>query len=135
MMAFSIGVVFAVCVGAFGSLVGLDRERGFYPTIMIVIALMYALFSAIGGSTSALVREAVPIAVFVLASVLGFKRSLWFVVFALVGHGLFDAIHGRLIFNPGVPMWWPWFCSAYDIVAGIYLALLIKINRVPARPL
>jgi hypothetical protein len=134
MMAFVVGVVLAFCIGVFGSVVRLDRERGFYPTVMIVIALLYALFAAIGGSASALALEAMPITVFVAASVLGFKRSLWFVVGALVGHGLFDAIHGLLISNPGVPAWWPAFCSAYDVVAGLYLAWLLKSNRVPAGP-
>lgn len=131
-MAFVVGIVLASCIGAFGSLVRLDRDRAFYPTIMIVIALLYALFAAIGGSTRALALEAIPIFAFILASVLGFKRSLWFVVGALVAHGLFDAVHGHLISNPGVPAWWPAFCLAYDVVAGLYLAWLLKSNRVPA---
>lgn len=134
-MAFVVGIVLAFCIGAFGSLVRLDRDRAFYPTIMIVIALLYALFAAIGGSTRALALEAIPISAFVLASVLGFKRSLWFVVGALVAHGLFDAVHGHLISNPGVPAWWPAFCLAYDVVAGLYLAWLITSKRVSARPL
>lgn len=134
-MAFVVGIVLAFCIGAFGSLVRLDRDRAFYPTIMIVIALLYALFAAIGGSTRALALEAIPISAFVLASVLGFKRSLWFVVGALVAHGMFDAVHGHLISNPGVPAWWPAFCLAYDVVAGLYLAWLITSKRVSARPL
>jgi hypothetical protein len=32
--------------------------------------------------------------------------------------------HGQLIANPGVPAWWPAFCSAYDGVAAGYLAYL-----------
>ena len=52
---------------------------------------------------------------------------------ALAGHGVFDLIHASLIANPGVPLWWPQFCSAYDIVAGAYLAWLIKSGRVSAR--
>lgn len=134
MTAFIVGAVLAFCFGLFGSLVRLDRERAFYPTIMIVIALLYALFAAIGGSLEALALEAVPISLFILAAVLGFKRSLWLVVAALIGHGLFDAVHGHVISNPGVPAWWPAFCSAYDIVAGLYLAWLLKRARVSARP-
>ena len=133
-VAFLIGVVLAVVVGIFGSVVRLDRERGFYPTIMIVIALLYGLFAAIGESVEALAQEALPMLGFILAAVLGFKRSLWIVVAALVGHGLFDAVHGQLIANPGVPGWWPAFCSAYDVVAGLYLAFLLRTGRVAARP-
>jgi hypothetical protein len=134
-LAFAVGVVLAFSIGVFASLVRLDRERAFYPTVMMVIALLYLLFAAIGESTRALALESIPMAFFVAAAVLGFKRSLWFVVGALIGHGLFDAVHGRFIINPGVPTWWPAFCSAYDIVAGLYLAWLLKSNRLPARPL
>lgn len=134
-MAYVVGIVLACCIGAFGSLVRLDRDRAFYPTIMIVIALLYALFAVMGGSTRALALEAIPGTAFILASVFGFKRSLWFVVVALVAHGLFDALHGHLISNPGVPSWWPAFCLAYDVVAGLYLAWLLTSRRVPARPL
>ena len=54
----------------------------------------------------------------------GFRGSLWLAVTALAGHGVFDAIHGRLI-NPGVPVWWPAFCGAYDVGAAAYLAFLL----------
>jgi hypothetical protein len=70
--------------------------------------------------------------VFIVAAVAGFKTSLWIVAAALVGHGVFDFVHASLIANPGVPVWWPPFCSSYDVVAGAYLAVLIKTGRVRA---
>jgi hypothetical protein len=129
-MAFLAGVTLALSIGLLMSFTNFDRDRSFYPTIMIVIALYYALFAVIGSSPKALVLEAVPIAVFVVAAVAGFKYSLWPVVVALIAHGVFDVIHGQLIFNPGVPTWWPNFCLGYDVVAGLYLAWLLKTNRV-----
>ena len=75
-----------------------------------------------------------PGAAFIAAAVVGFKSSLWLVALALAVHGVFDLVHGRLIFNPGVPAWWPAFCSAYDVVAGAYLAWLLKSNRVRSAP-
>ena len=65
------------------------------------------------------------IAIFVSASLLGFKRNLWIVVVALFAHGVFDLVHGLVIANPGVPDWWPMFCLAYDVVAAAYLAMLL----------
>ena len=65
---------------------------------------------------------------------IGFKRNLWIVASALVAHGIFDLVHAGLITNPGVPIWWPEFCSAYDIVAGVYLAVLLRNGRVSASP-
>jgi hypothetical protein len=128
-----IGVVLALAVCVSATLLGLDRDRAFYPTVMIVIASYYALFAAMGGSARALVIESAVITVFLAAAVFGFKRSLWLVVAGLVAHGVFDFVHGHLIANPGVPAWWPTFCLAYDAVAGAYLAWLL-IRRKPRAP-
>ncbi|HEY8258753.1 MAG TPA: hypothetical protein VIG08_13935 [Gemmatimonadales bacterium] len=62
-------------------------------------------------------------------------RSLWIVVAGLAAHGVFDALHDRLIANPGVPEWWPQFCGMYDVVAAGYLAWLLLRRVVPARAL
>jgi hypothetical protein len=127
-----VGAVLALAVGLFASLVGLDRDRAFYPTVVIVIVLYYALFAVMGGAMQALLVELVAIAAFVGAAVAGFKRSAWLVVAALAAHGIFDFVHARLISNPGVPMWWPEFCMAYDLVAAAYLALLLCRPKVHA---
>jgi hypothetical protein len=46
-------------------------------------------------------------------------------VAALAGHGVVDAVHGRLIANAGVPAWWPAWCLAYDVGAAAWLAWLL----------
>ncbi|MEP7212992.1 MAG: hypothetical protein ABI791_07950 [Acidobacteriota bacterium] len=125
-MEYLIGVALALAVGLSLTVLGMDRDRSLYPAIMIVIAAYYELFAVIGGSTHALVAETAVAAVFVGLSVAGFKSTLWLVVAALAGHGLFDLVHGRLIENPGVPAFWPAFCFAYDVIAAGYLALLIS---------
>ena len=56
-VALLIGVFLALAVGVFATSVGLDRDRAFYPTVTIVIALLYALFAVMGESADALVRE------------------------------------------------------------------------------
>jgi hypothetical protein len=128
-LAYLIGVVLALAVGAVGTLFRLDRDRAFYPTIMIVIALYYVLFAVMGGSNRALGVEATVMVVFFAASIIGFKYSLWLVAAALAMHGLFDLVHQRLIANPGVPVWWPPFCLTYDVVAAGYLAWLLRRGR------
>jgi hypothetical protein len=125
-----IGFVLALGISIGATVIGFDRERSFYPTVLMVIALLYALFAMIAGSTHALLLESLPIALFVLAAVTGFKKQLWWVVAGLIGHGLFDFMHGHFISNPGVPLWWPGFCLTYDVVAGGYLAFLLKQSRV-----
>ncbi len=131
-MAFLIGAVLALSVGLLATVIGLDRDRAFYPTVMIVIASYYALFAVLGGSIQVLVIESMVIVAFLGASIAGFKRSLWLVVAALAAHGVFDLVHGHLIENPGVPAWWPFFCLAYDVVAAAYLAWLLLRSKVHA---
>ena len=125
-MEYLIGVILALAISIFATAVGFDRSRAFYPVVMIVIATYYALFALMGGSQRALALECVVIAGFVTASVLGFKLNLWWVVAALFAHGVFDFIHGHLISNPGVPVWWPGWCLSYDVTAAGYLAWLLR---------
>jgi len=124
-MEFLIGVTLALVVSIFATMTGLDRDRGFYPVVLIVIALLYDLFAAMAGSAQALGLDTLAMVVFVVAAVVGFKTSLWLVVAALVGHGLFDFVHSYLITNPGVPVWYPSFCLGYDVMAAFYLGWLL----------
>jgi hypothetical protein len=125
-LALLVGGFLALAVGALlGTGVGLDRDRAFYPTVAAVVASYYVLFAVMADSTHALLVEAAIAGVFLAVAMAGFRGSLWLAVAALAGHGVFDAIHGRLIVNPGVPVWWPAFCGAYDVVAAAYLAFLL----------
>ncbi len=131
-MEYLIGAVLALTVSLLATWVGFDRDRAFYPTVLVVIASYYGLFAVMGGSVSALAAEVVAMGVFLLASVLGFRRNLWLVVGALAAHGVFDLVHGHIIDNPGTPAWWPMFCLSYDIAAAAYLAWLLKRSSVAA---
>ena len=134
-MAFMVGAVLALSIGLSATFLGLDRDRAFYPTVMIVVASYYALFAVMGGSAHALATESIAILGFLAAAVAGFRTSLWLVVIALAAHGLFDLIHGYFIVNPRVPAWWPSFCLAYDVVAAAYLAWLLSRSTIrAARP-
>lgn len=131
-MPYLVGALLALGVSGTATLIRLDRDRAFYPTVMAVIASYYALFAVMGGSPHALGVETAVITIFCAAALAGFKYSLWLVVAALAAHGIFDAFHGQLIANPGVPVWWPQFCLTYDIVAAGYLAWLLLRRGVAA---
>jgi uncharacterized protein YaaW (UPF0174 family) len=121
-MEYWIGAGLALGVGLFAALVGLDRDRAFYPTVLIVVASYYVLFAVMAGSVPALRSEALALALFAAVAVVGFRTSLWWVAAALAAHGLFDFLRGPLIANPGVPAWWPGFCLSYDVAAAAWLA-------------
>ena len=125
MLPYVVGIVLSIGVALFARWVGFDRDRAFYPTVLIVIASYYVLFAAMIGSIQTVVLESAVMAVFVIAAVAGFKWSAWITVAALAGHGLQDAVHGHIVANTGVPAWWPAWCLAYDVGAAGALAWLL----------
>ncbi len=124
-MEYFVGVMVALSVAGLAALIGLDRERAFYPTVLIVIASYYALFAVMGASGRVLGMESAVVAGFSLVAVFGFKRNMWLVAAAIAGHGVFDFVHHALIENPGVPVWWPGFCGTVDLILGAWLAILL----------
>lgn len=125
-MAYLIGIVLSVVVALFARRTGLDRDRAFYPTVLIVVGSYYVLFAAMSGSVHTVLLESAIIAVFAITAVVGFKSSAWIVVIGLAGHGVLDAVHGNVVANSGVPVWWPAFCGTYDVGAAAVLAWLVR---------
>ena len=125
-MPYVIGLVASAGVAMFARYVGFDRDRAFYPTVVIVVALYYVLFAVMSGSVQTVVLESVVMSLFAIAAVVGFKSSAWIVVAALAGHGVFDAVHGHIIENAGVPAWWPAWCLSYDVGAAAWFGWLLR---------
>jgi hypothetical protein len=132
-MEYLIGLFLSLAVAGFAIIIGLDRERAFYPTVLIVIASYYVLFAAVAASGRTLVIEIAVASGFLLLATIGYKRSLWLVAIALVGHGVFDTVHHLLIENPGVPRWWPGFCLVFDVILGGLLAVRLLRQKLAIR--
>jgi hypothetical protein len=128
-MGYAIGVLAAMLVSAFARVTGFDRDRAFFPTVLVVVAHYYLLFAAIGGSTRAFLIESLTMAAFVLLAVAGFKRGPALVATGLIAHGVFDVLHSGIVSNPGVPEWWPAFCMAFDVVAGVLVMVVPTPDR------
>lgn len=128
-MEYIVGTALAFLVIGTTAYAGLARERSFFPTVVIVVASYYILFAAMAAPGQTLLLESLAAAVFVAAAFIGFRASPWIIVAALVGHGLFDGVHHRVIANPGVPAWWPGFCMTFDVAAGGLLASFLLIRR------
>ncbi len=125
-MPLLVGLVLSLGVAVFARRTGLDRDRAFYPTVLIVVALYYVLFAVMSGSTRAVLIESLVMTGFATAAVTGFWWSRWIVVAGLFAHGVMDTFHGHVIENTGVPVWWPAFCAAYDIGAAAWMAWYAK---------
>ena len=78
-------------VGGFANVIGFDRDRAFYPTVLIVIASYYVLFALMGEAQypRLLFAEIAAGLLFLLLAVLGFKTSMWLVAGGVAAHGLF----------------------------------------------
>ncbi|MCC7435033.1 MAG: hypothetical protein IT363_10145 [Methanoregulaceae archaeon] len=135
-MEYLIGVGLALAICTFAAAVGLDRQRAFYATMVLVVATYYVLFAVLGGTLRSLLSESlVAIAFFALAA-FAFKKNEWLIVAGLVGHGVFDGFHHLLVDNPGVPAFWPGFCLSFDVLAGGFLAaLLVRRSKVALHPI
>jgi hypothetical protein len=128
-MEYLVGILLALGTVVLAALIGFDRERSFYSTVLIVVATYYVLFAVMGATRRTLMLEIAIATGFILFSLIGFKGNLWLVAAALVGHGIFDFIRPSLIANPGVPQWWPGFCMAFDVIFGGWLALRLLQRR------
>ena len=132
-MEYLIDLLVSLAVAGFAIVVGLDRERALYPIVLIVAASYYVLFAVIAASGGILITEIAVASGFLLLAAIGYKRSLWLVAIALVGHGVFDTVHRLLIKNPGVPHWWPGFCAVIDVIFGGLLGWRLWRRRLAAR--
>jgi hypothetical protein len=122
MLPYVVGLILSLGMAVFARCVGFDRDRAFYPTVLIIVASYYVLFAVTSGSVESVLLESIIMTLFAIAAVAGFKASPWIVVAALAGHGAFDAVHGHLVQNAAVPAWWPGWCLTYDIGAAGALA-------------
>jgi hypothetical protein len=127
-MEYIVGVALALVVCGAASLLGMDRDRVFYPTVLIVIASYYVLFAVIDGSGRVLLSEIAIAAVFTVIAVVGFKRNSWLVLAAFAAHGVMDFFHHTLVHNTGVPPGWPGFCLAFDLSAAVFVGCMLALR-------
>jgi hypothetical protein len=124
LIAFIIGVALAIALSIFGRLTGYEKDRSFFPTLLIVIASYYLLFATLTDSVSTLLIE---IAVALFFAVIAVWGSFKFPVLVGAGialHGFFDFTYGHFYINSGVPVWWPAFCAGIDIPFGLWVMYL-----------
>jgi hypothetical protein len=113
-------------VAVLAHLSGLDREKSFYATVLLVVGSYYLLFATMAGATDDLLPEMAFFGLFAAAAVVGFRHSMWIVVAGLAAHGLFDFVRGGFLAGSGVPVWWPGFCGSYDVAAAAILAVITR---------
>jgi len=75
-MEYLTGLILSLAVAISAAIIGFDRERAFYPTVLIVIASYYVLFAAMGASRRALIIEIVVASGFLLSARAWLQKEL-----------------------------------------------------------
>ena len=101
-----------------------------YPVCLLSLPALYIGFALYGHDMVALQWELIIALPFLLAAMLcsikGLTYSAYIMAAAWLLHGVYDVLHGQLFNNAGVPLWWPAFCGAVDIIIGLYLIALAR---------
>jgi hypothetical protein len=119
MLSFIIGIALAAFIAFVSNIAAFDKDKSFYPTVLIVIASYYVLFAVISGQ--ALIIESLFALIFVALAIVGMHFVPMLIGIALILHALFDLVHPHFIVNPGVPIWWRSFCGGFDLVIGVWV--------------
>ncbi len=120
-MEYLIGLISTVFIVALAKFTKFENDRSFYPTILIVIGLLYVLFAVIDGGRQTILFESLIAIVFMTIAVIGSKKSQILVGIGIILHGIFDISHPLFWENKGVPIFWAGFCSAIDVTLGAYV--------------
>jgi hypothetical protein len=124
-MEYLIGIGLAVVVCLFATLVGFDRDRVFYPTLVTVIATYYILFAAIGSSTQVLALESLIAGAFLVLAVGRVQEE------SVGDCGCPRRTRSCRLFSSRVHSesrcapWLPGFCLSFDVLAAAFLAILL----------
>jgi hypothetical protein len=112
------GLALALGLVRFAGRQGPRRARCLYAVGLVVAALIYLGFAAAGRASAALLAtEALGVAVYGTAAVLGFRR--WPSVLALgwATHVMWDTpLHVEGAAAVYTPDWYPWLCVSFDLV-------------------
>ena len=127
-MEYLIGTVLGLMIAGLAKLLNFDKDRSFYPVILIVIAMYYVLFAFMSENADVIIKELIVALLFSAVAIIGARLSVLFVAIGLITHGVFDIFHSRFVLNVEVPLWWPGFCASIDIVLGIVVLYLMKMR-------
>ncbi|MGJ8669628.1 MAG: hypothetical protein ACSHXK_09090 [Oceanococcus sp.] len=112
-----LGLGFAIAILA--HLIRFERDRSFYPTILIVIASYYVLFAVMSGES--VVVELLIACFFSAIAIAAAVRWGSAIGWGILLHGVFDFTRNGIIGDGGAPHWWPEFCGGIDVALGVCL--------------
>ncbi len=104
-----------------------DRDKSFYPTVLIVIAFYYVLFAILYGSERAILTQVVIATAFCAIAIAGRRIGVYCVAAGIAAHGVYDFAYATFGIDHGAPQWWPVFCGVIDIILGAAAVAAVKL--------
>jgi hypothetical protein len=100
-------------------------DRVVLATFLAAMPLIYTWCALLRGNTSDLALEAVGIAIYAGAAIVGYLRAPWLIGAGIIAHGLaWDAWHhGR---SGYVPDWYSAACLVVDIGIGVFALVYLR---------
>jgi len=126
---FLIGICLTIAVLGISGAIGLHKERGVWPSLLIAIATFYIVFALEHSDNGVIAFQSVIALGFMALALIGYKTSLWFIAAGLALHGVFDAISLKYSANPA-PDWWGPFCIGVDGLLALMLSIWILRGRI-----
>jgi len=129
LLPFLIGIGLTIAVLGVNAAIGLHKERGVWPSLLIAIAAFYVVFAFEHSDHSGIGLQSVIALGFMALALIGYKSSLWLIVAGLVLHGIFDAVSLAYTANPA-PNWWGPFCIGVDGLLALMLCWWMLRGRI-----
>ena len=126
--ALVVGAVIAVFVVLRFRARRLEQTKWAYPMLLATFPIYYWIFAVYAADYSALLNEFMAGAAFFAIAYAAYRfrtfATLLLLAIGYVTHAAYDYYHAMFFINSGVPIWWPEFCGAVDVLVGGYIAYL-----------
>jgi hypothetical protein len=121
-----IGAALAAATVLLLSRAGMVRS-GIVALVVIAVAGFWPLFAVAAQDDGQIVLHMTLFATFAAAAMFSSRIGIAGLAIALIAHGVLDAALFTTP-HPG-PLWWPAFCSGYDVTFGVMLLVSLRIRR------
>lgn len=139
--ALVVGIIVAISLVLRFKKSKLEYNKFTYSLLLVTFPFYYFAFAIYGNDYDALMLEFVAGLVFFAVGLLSLKVKpvyrFGLLALGYILHGIYDITHHIFFINAGMPVWWPEFCGAVDVLIGLYL-ITIAFNsraRTPHNPL
>jgi hypothetical protein len=96
-------------------------------TILVAIAFIYVGFSLKDNPVSLIVLEVSVSLGFYFMALIGYTRNGFAIAYGIILHGVWDICHHNgFLIGTNIANYWPSFCSAVDVIDGLYFLVIFK---------